>query len=166
MGILSGNPVNEPMHYGEVFGTWTFITTAKGMIAGYQTQLNHTGDEDLRKLIEEAIQQAQQEIQQIEAILKDNGVGLPPTPAERPKASLEDIPIGARFQDPEIAASLAANIAAGLVTCSTLMGQSIREDIAMMFGQIHIQKAALGAKVLRLTKEKGWLIPPPLHHFE
>ncbi|WP_232698598.1 phage terminase small subunit [Brevibacillus daliensis] len=27
--------------------------------------------------------------------------------------------------------------------------------------QFHI---ALGAKVLRLNKEKGWLIPPPLHH--
>lgn len=166
MGILSGNPANEPMHYGEVFGTWAFVTAAKGMVAGYQTQLNHTGDEDLRKLIEEAIQQAQQEIQQIETILKDNGVGLSPTPAERPKANLEDIPMGARFMDPEIAASLSANIAAGLVTCSTLMGQSIREDIAMMFGQFHTQKATLGAKALRLTKEKGWLIPPPLHHSE
>jgi hypothetical protein len=61
---------------------------------------------------------------------------------------------------------LTATIAAGLVACSTIMGQSIREDIAMMFGQFHIQKAALGAKVLRLNKEKGWLIPPPLHHYK
>jgi hypothetical protein len=38
----------------------------------------------------------------------------------------------------------------------------VREDIAMMFGQFHIQKTALGAKVLRLNKEKGWLVPPPL----
>lgn len=60
MGILSGNPVNEPMHYGEVFGIWAFITAAKSMVAGYQTQLNHSGDEDLRKLIEESIQQSQQ----------------------------------------------------------------------------------------------------------
>lgn len=164
MGILSGNPANQPMHYGEVFGTWAFITTAKGMVAGYQTHLNHTGDEDLRKLIEEAIQHAKQEVQQIEALLKENGIGLPPTPAERPNASLEDIPIGARFQDPEIAASLSANIAAGLVACSKLIGESVREDIAMMFGQIHTQKATLGAKVLRLNKEKGWLVPPPLHH--
>jgi hypothetical protein len=32
-----------------------------------------------------------------------------------------------------------------------------------MYGQFHAQKMALGAKVLRLNKEKGWLIPPPLH---
>jgi len=55
------------------------------------------------------------------------------------------------------------NIAAGLVACSQLIGQSIREDIAAMFAQIHMQKVALGGKYLRLNKEKGWLIPPPLH---
>ena len=48
MGILSGNPTDEPMHYGEVFSTWSFLLTAKGAIAGYQTHLNHAGDEDLQ----------------------------------------------------------------------------------------------------------------------
>lgn len=36
----------------------------------------------------------------------------------------------------------------------------------MMFGQFQVQKAALGAKVLKLNKDKGWLIPPPLHHYK
>ncbi|MFJ7727841.1 DUF3231 family protein [Neobacillus sp. NPDC097160] len=166
MGILSGNPTDEPMHYGEVFGTWSFLTTVKCSVAGFQTHINHAGDEDLQKLLEEAIQGGQQEIKQIETILKANGIGLPPTPPERPKACLEDIPAGARFQDPEIAAALSMSIAAGLVSCSTIMGQCIREDIAMMFGQFHLQKAAIGAKVLRLLKEKGWLVPPPLHHYK
>jgi Protein of unknown function (DUF3231) len=44
-----------------------------------------------------------------------------------------------------------------------LIGQSIREDIAAMFMQFHIQKATPGGKFLQLNKEKGWLIPPPLH---
>lgn len=98
MGILSGNPKDEPLHYGEVYGVWAFLTAAKGLVAGNQTHLNHAGDEDLRKLIEEAIHASQQEIKQIETLLKDNGVGLPPTPPERPKAALEDIPAGARFK--------------------------------------------------------------------
>ncbi|MBR7553670.1 DUF3231 family protein [Allobacillus sp. GCM10007491] len=164
MGILSGNPTNEPMHYGEVFAVWSFLSVSKGLIAGYQTQLNHAGDADLKKILEEAIEAGQRESKEIEALLKENGIGLPPTPPERPKASLNDIPTGARFLDPEIATALSTNIAAGLVACSTIMGQSIREDIAMLFGQFHTQKAQLGAKVLRLTKEKGWLVPPPLHH--
>ena len=41
MGILSGNLTDEPMHYGEVFGTWSFLLTVKGLVAGCQTHLNH-----------------------------------------------------------------------------------------------------------------------------
>jgi len=163
MGILSGNPKDEPMHYGEVFGTWAFLTTTKGLIACHQTMLNHTGDKDLHKLLVEVINQGKQEHDQLESILKENNVGLPPSPPERPKANLEDIPVGARFQDPEISASVSIDINAGLVACSQIMGQCIREDIAQMFAQFHTNKAALGADFLRLNKEKGWLVPPPLH---
>jgi hypothetical protein len=163
MGILSGNPQEEPMHYGEVFGTWNYLLTAKSTIAGYQVQLNHAGDEELKKLLKDSIEGCQEEVKQVEILLKENGIGLPPTPPEPPHACLDDIPTGARMADNAIAASLSANIASGLVACSAIIGQSIREDVAMMFGQFHLQKAQLGAKVLRLVKEKGWLIPPPLH---
>ncbi|GAB4074078.1 DUF3231 family protein [Barrientosiimonas marina] len=164
MGILDGNPADEPMHYGEVFGVWTAVMGGKGLIAEYQTLVNHAGDEDLTKLLEDTIQQGQQEVKEMEELLKKNGVGLPPTPPERPKAHVEDIPAGARFMDQEIAASVAGQIAAGLVSCSEMMGTSTREDIARMFGQFHTQKATLGEKYLKLTKDKGWLVSPPLHH--
>ncbi|RKQ29667.1 DUF3231 family protein [Oceanobacillus halophilus] len=164
MGILSGNPKEEPMHYGEVHGTWSFINGGKGMIAGYQVFRNHAGDRDLIQLIDEVIKLSQQQIKEVETLLKENGVGLPPTPPERPKANLDDIPTGARAMDQEIAATMSADTAAGLISCSTMIGQAIREDIATMFGQFHTQKATLGAKILRLNKEKGWLVPPPLHN--
>ncbi|MEO4054376.1 DUF3231 family protein [Solibacillus sp. CAU 1738] len=163
MGILSGNPKDEPLHYGEVFGVWTNLATNYGMIAGYQTFYNHTGDEDLRKIIEDIIQGAREEVKQLEKILKVNGVGLPPAPPERPLARLEDIPPGAKFNDPEISAALSANLAAGLMACSQAMGMSTREDIGLMYGQFHMNTAQLGARLLRLNKTKGWLVPPPLH---
>jgi len=164
MGILSGNPKEEPLHYGEVFDIWSTLLIGNGAIAGYQTMINHTGDQDLKKLLQEALEICQQEKKQVEEILKENGVALPPAPPERPEACLEDIPAGARIQDPEIAANLSGGIAASLVAYSQVIGKSIREDIAMMYGQFHAQKVALGAKALRLNKEKGWLVPPPLHY--
>lgn len=163
MGILSGNPQDEPMHYGEVFGVWTYLMTNKGALVAYQTFLNHVGDNDLQEVIKEAIKNIQSENEQIEKLLKVNGVGLPPTPPERPLADTEDIPVGARFNDPEISAALSMDVAKGLVACSTIMGQSIREDIGTMFGQFHTTKAMAGVKMLRMNKEKGWLVHPPLH---
>ena len=103
------------------------------------------------------------ENKQLEVILKNNGIGLPPAPPERPKARLEDIPVGARFKDPEISATLSMNSSAGLVACSQAMTMCIREDIALMFGQFQLKKVQIGAKLLRLNKVKGWLVPPPLH---
>lgn len=163
MGILSGNPKDEPLHYGEVFGIWTNKATNNGLIAAYQTFINHTGDKELGNIIEEAIQGMKDENKQLEVILKINGIALPPAPPELPVAKLEDIPPGARFNDPEISAALSMDVAAGLVACSQAMGMSIREDVALMYGQFHLGKAQLGAKLLRLNKSKGWLVPPPLH---
>ncbi|KGR78074.1 DUF3231 family protein [Ureibacillus manganicus] len=165
MGILrsNNNPKDEPLHYGEIFAIWTHVLGNNGLIAAYQTLYNHTGDQDLAKLLEEAIMGAEQENQVLKDILKINGVALPPAPPERPVARIEDIPAGAKFMDPEISAKLSADIAAGLVACSTAMGMSTREDIAFMYGQFHMAKAQLGGKLLRLNKTKGWLIPPPLH---
>lgn len=49
MGILSGNPKNEPMHYGEIFSVWSASMLAKGMVSCYEAYLNHAGDKDLKK---------------------------------------------------------------------------------------------------------------------
>jgi hypothetical protein len=163
MGILSGNPQNEPMHYGEVFGVWSHLSSTKGLLAAYQTLINHTGDQDLKNLLEDLTQNMKQEIQQTENLLKVNGIGLPPSPSERPAANLENIPVGARFNDPEIAASVTRDIAAGIVACSQIIGQCIRVDIVMMYSQFHTTKVQYGARLLRMSKDKGWLVPPPLH---
>ncbi|MDQ0242667.1 hypothetical protein J2S09_000203 [Bacillus fengqiuensis] len=164
MGILSGNPQNEPMHYGEVSGTWAYLMTAQGMIAGYQVLINHTGDADLKAFLEDVIKNGlKPEVQALQELLKANGIALPPAPPERPSATIESIPPGARINDAEVAATVSADIAAGLVSCSTIMGMSIREDIGAMFGQFHMKKAQFGVTLLRMNKEKGWLIPPPLH---
>jgi len=163
MGILSGNPQKEPMHYGEVFSVWSYIASTKGLVAAYQTLVNHTGDQDLREYLNDAIRTMKEEIEQTENVLKANGVALPPTPPERPAASVESIPAGARFNDAETAIAVGRDLAVGMVACSQVIGQSVREDIAMMFGQFHTTKAQFALSLLRLTKEKGWLVPPPLH---
>ncbi|WP_100406835.1 DUF3231 family protein [Bacillus solitudinis] len=164
MGILSGDQKEQPMHYGEVFSAWTFLAGANGMIAGYQTFINHAGDVDLDKLLRNCIDQLRTEVESLEKLLMEHGVALPPAPPERPSAQVESIPAGARFTDPEIAAALSRDLMQGLMACSQAIGQCTREDIAQMYGQFHTQKARIAASTLRLNKDKGWLLVPPLHH--
>lgn len=163
MGILNGNPKNEPLHEGELFGIWSFITVNNGLVSLYQAFINHAGDKDLIAMLQEAVSTMKEENQQAAEILKSNGVALPPALPDRPVASAEEIPVGARIMDPEISAILAANVAQGLVATSAAIGHSIREDIATMFAQVHTKKVQFGSRLLQLNKEKAWLIPPPLH---
>ncbi|GGD04894.1 membrane protein [Thalassobacillus devorans] len=163
MGILTGDPKEQPLHYGEVFGMWSYLAVAKGNYTRYQTFMNHAGDKELKKLLEELIEGIKHESESIEEILKTNGIALPPSAPERSNATLEDIPVGARFNDPEVSAQVSADLSLGLVACSQVIGQCTREDVAMMFGQFHMNKAQAAAKALRLNKEKGWLVTPPMH---
>lgn len=161
-GILGGNPKDEPLHYGEIFGIWSASTMAKGAVSCYRAYLNHAGDHDLKKILGQLIDQAELEISECDTLLNDNGIAAAPAMPHRPEVKLEDIPVGARFADQEIAAKIAAETAAGLVACSQMMGQSIREDVGALFAKYHLTKAALGMKILHMNKKKGWLIPPPL----
>ncbi|KXH83844.1 DUF3231 family protein [Sporosarcina sp. HYO08] len=163
MGVMSGNPKNEPMHYGEVIGVWAFIAANNGLISGYEAFINHVGDGDLGKLVKEAIDLMKSEKKELEGLLKDNGIALPPAAPDRPKANAEEIPVGARFTDLEIATAVGSDVGKGLVSCSAVIGQCLREDIGMMFGKYHMERAKFGLKALRLAKEKGWVVPPPLH---
>lgn len=162
MGIMDGNPKNEPMHYGEVIGCWAFVAANNGLISGYEGFVNHAADQDLIKLLEEAINMMASENKEVEKILKNNGIVPPPSLPGRPKAIADEIPAGARFMDPEISAAISMNVGQGLVSCSAVMGQCLREDIAMMFGKYHDARALFGVKLLRMNKEKGWIVPPPL----
>lgn len=161
-GILGGNPKEEPMHYGEIFNVWSASMVAKGAISCYRAYLIHAGDHDLKKVLNALIDQAELEISECDTLLDDNGIASAPVMPNRPEAKLEDIPVGARFSDPEIAAKIAADNAAGLVACSQAMGQSIREDIGALFAKYHLTKTGLGVRILQMNKKKGWLIPPPL----
>jgi len=162
LGVLSGNPKNEPMHYGEIFIVWGSSTAAKGAVSCYQVYLNHAGDDDLKELISDYIDQAKNEIKELDQLLKDNGITPAPIMADKPRVKLEDIPEGARFMDQEIAAAISVDTSGGLVACSAAMASCIREDIAALYAKHHIEKVALAGRILRLLKDKGWLIPPPL----
>ncbi|PYI53052.1 DUF3231 family protein [Paenibacillus flagellatus] len=162
MGILSGNPKDEPLHYGEIYALWQCSSGAKLATSCYRTHLVHAGDDDLKKMLNEAIDQCGKEIEECDALLKANGIAPAPAMPEKPEAKLEDIPPGARLTDPEIAASLGIDFAGGLTMFSQAMAQSIREDVGALFAKYHATKTAMALKLLRLNKDKGWLVPPPL----
>lgn len=163
MGILEGNPKEQPMHYGEITAVWSYMGANNGLISGYEAFINHAEDPELIELLEEAIKTMKSENKDMGKVLKANGITPPPALPERPKADAQEIPAGARFMDPEISGAVSINVGQKLVSSSMAMGQCLREDIAAMFAKCHMNGVSFGAKLLSLNKSKGWIIPPPLH---
>ncbi|MDF2946647.1 MAG: yvdQ [Bacillales bacterium] len=163
MGILDGNPKKEPMHYGEVHAVWSYLVGLNASLVLYQLLTNHVGDEDLLNLLKDKIHTVKAHSEELEELLKDNGVALPEKPAEKPICDRDNIPVGGRFTDPEVAACMDREIVAGVVACSGIMGMSIREDIALLFAGYHAKVAQYGLRLMRIKKDKGWLLVPPLH---
>lgn len=164
MGILNGKSEEEPLHSGEVFNIWSYLHSTKAYLVTMQILINHTGDNDLKAFLEDLLENSfTQEADQTEIILKEAGIRLPPAPPDRPNVELQDIPAGARFNDAEIADLVKKELRTGKITCSYIMGIANREDIADMFEDFHTQKAEYALKLLNITKEKGWIVPPPLN---
>ncbi|HLR68008.1 DUF3231 family protein [Virgibacillus alimentarius] len=164
MGILDGKTEDEPLHAGEVFYVWSYLHHTKGYMVALQIFINHTDDHDLKVLLEDLLENSfSQENQQVEAMLKETGIRLPPAPPDRPNVDVQDIPAGARFYDGEIAAFVKKELMTGKITCSSIMGIAIREDIFSMFEDFHSQKAEYERKLLEVMKEKGWFVSPPIN---
>ncbi|UJF33612.1 DUF3231 family protein [Paenibacillus hexagrammi] len=162
MGILSGNQKDEPLHYGEIYDLWQFSMTAKGCVSANRAYQYHAGDKDLKKAIASIINQAELEISECDDILIKNGIVPAPALPERPETKMEDIPVGVKFTDQELCSMIGADNSIGLVSCSQIMSKATREDIGALFAKYHATKAAIGFNLLKMSKEKGWLIPPPL----
>ncbi|SET67885.1 Protein of unknown function [Oceanobacillus limi] len=164
MGVLSGKSEEEPLHSGEVYHLWSYLFNAKGYLVTTQVLINHTGDNDLKAFLEELLESVfTQEAQQVEALLKETGIRLPPAPPDRPNVEVQDIPAGARFNDAEIAILIQKELISTKVQCSYIMGIANREDIREMFGDFHTQKEENEVKLLQITKDKGWIVPPPIN---
>lgn len=71
------------------------------MVSG---KMYHAVDNDLKKILGDIINQAELEISECDIILINNGIVPSPALPERPETKLEDIPVGVKFSDQEIAA--------------------------------------------------------------
>lgn len=163
--MLEGNQKQkEPYHSGEIFHLWSYLYNTKEYLVTLQELNNHAGDQDLKAFMDDIQEDVyKQEEQQVETILKEAGIRLPPAPPDRPNVEVQDIPAGARFNDPEIAVLLQKELLSGKVMCSYIMGVCVDENVKNLFGEFHAQKEDYDVKLNKITKEKGWMVSPPVH---
>src|SRR5690625_3435581 len=118
MGEQSGKAQNEPLHAGEIFHLWSYLHSTKEYLVTLQILNHHSGDEDLKAFLDDVTENSfTHEEQQIESLLKETGIRLPPAPPERPDVELQDNPAAARFNEPEHPSQSKRIIVKGIKYC-------------------------------------------------
>lgn len=155
---------DQPLHTGEVYHLWNFLYQAKADNVTMQILINHTEDSDLKSLMEDLLENGfSEEEQQIETILKETGIRLPPAPPDRPNVEVQDIPAGARFLDAEIAVLTNKMLMNGRMVCSYMTSLLNQAEIRTLFEDFQTIKSEFEEKLLTLLKEKGWYVSPPIN---
>lgn len=119
---------------------WTLLTAIEEAKAICLALLNHTADPDLKRLIERAIKDIKEPTgRQVQELLTNEGVPMPPAAHAKAKANPDDVFPGAKLPDEEIAQLVLGKSEAVLVIIATGLVQVLREDVGAMLLRFQMQ---------------------------
>lgn len=156
--MIKGNLASLP--FREIFKLWSQLSTNQGYIAASHAFLQHTRDKQLKVMILEFIQCLKEDNKQLTLLLQNNGVLAPAASLAYSHMKLTDIRGKTTIKDSDISAILSMNIAASVIAVSQALETATTKKHLTKYRELHMRYALLGAKLIELSKKKGWLLAP------
>ncbi len=150
-----------PLHIGEAFGCWLYLSALHEEVPGLDIALNTTKDRDLIELIQESKKLGQSQLDKLEKFMINEGIPLGMSSEPKPKSDSASIPPGVKMTDYEIANFISAKIVSNTTLCATNMNQSIRSDMGLLWLSFLGEKAQFGFKLKTVMRKRGWIKNPP-----
>ncbi|MGE8033982.1 DUF3231 family protein [Lysinibacillus sp. NPDC093692] len=158
MELANGNLTS--LRYKEIFKIWTQIGVNNGYIASNHAFFKHAVDKKLKAIIVNFVQCLKEENKQLTALLKENGILAPTTSIDYGKLKMKNIRGKKAINDTEISTILSMNIASSVISVSQALEMSVKKKHTAKYGELHMRYAILGANLIRLSNDKGWLLAP------
>ncbi|PLT34071.1 DUF3231 family protein [Bacillus sp. V5-8f] len=152
------------LHTGEVTICWLYYTSMCEALQYEQDALNMTTDDEVIEMLRDAIKTCGSQVKRLEQFLTAEGVPLPTMPASKPKSDPEEVPLGVKLTNNEIANGVSAKIAYMNVQCANAQSQSVRTDVGFMFLEFQAELLTFGATLKPLMKKREWLRVPPYYY--
>ncbi|ARU60677.1 hypothetical protein CBW65_05950 [Tumebacillus avium] len=152
-----------PLHVLEVGNCWAYLAYLGDAVTVSQQALNMTTDEDLSGAIHEELKLIEMQKSKLQAFMIDEGIPLPPMTEQVPKCRQDEIPLGVKQTDYEIANALSLKISLSIVACAKAISEAVRVDYGIMFTQFLGQKIVYGTNLRTMMKKRGWLKIPPYY---
>lgn len=159
---LTDNHKN-PLHVGEAMACWTYLAFASEIVVYIEIGLNTTTDTELKNLYQDGYHLVTSHRSELSEFMKQEGVPLPEIPESKPQSDPNEIPLGVKFTDRQLANTISINFIVAADMCATSASQCLRTDTALMFLKFQTEKLSLGLKAKELMQKKGWLKVPPFY---
>jgi hypothetical protein len=153
----------SPLHVGEVMSIWTYLTVLDEAIRYEEVGLNTTTDNEVKELLVEAKQLCESQSQRLSYFMQKEGIPLPPNQQKKPVSEPNEIPLGVKLTDDEIANGVSLKIATAGVECAVGNSQSIRTDVGLIWTEFYTELLTFGATTKTLLRKRGWLKVPPYY---
>jgi hypothetical protein len=154
----------SPLHVGEVMSLWSYLSTLADEQVHSEAGINSTTDPELSKALHELVKMFKSQKQRLIAFLQTEGIPLPPLSESKPNSDPNEIPLGVKLTDDELANSLNIKIVLGVSSCATAITQAMRHDVVFIWVEFLLEYMTFGATMKTLLKKRGWLKVPPFYY--
>lgn len=155
------NEEKAPLHVGETMNLWMFLTTIHEANIFNQMGMNSTNDDELLEMLQDSTKTCEKQTKQVTDLLIREGIALPPLTQHKPATNPNDIPLGTKMTDDEIANGVSIKDVAVIMICATGITQSIRTDVGRLFLQLMLEKVTFDTSLKNMMIRRGWIKVPP-----
>ncbi|MGP4080468.1 DUF3231 family protein [Pseudalkalibacillus sp. R45] len=161
---LVDNEPKNPLHVGEVMGIWTYLTVINEAIRYEEIALNTTTDNEVKNLLIDAKKLCESQSQKLSNFMEKEGIPLPLTQPKKPISDSNEVPLGTKLTDDEIANGVSLKIVTAATECAIANSQTIRTDVALIWTEFYTEMLTFGATTKTLLRKRGWLKVPPYYY--
>lgn len=153
-----------PMHVLEVGDCWKYITILEEFIRYEEIGLNTSTDDEIIEMLKDAVKICESQVKRLSTFLRDEGIPLPDVTSAKPKSDPNEIPLGVKLTDSEIANGVAFKMVTMLQLCGIGQANAVRNDVAAMWLEFYSEVVTFGSVLKTLSRKRGWLKVPPYYY--
>ncbi|WP_042224996.1 DUF3231 family protein [Oceanobacillus manasiensis] len=153
-----------PLHTGEVTNCWVYYTMLHEFLRYEEVGLNTTTDDEVNEMLKDAMKMCKPQLKRLEEFMVEEGIPLPGLPGKKPISNGNDIPLGAKLTDDELANGISLKVAGAIIQCATGQAQVVRNDIGYIWIKFQLEMITFGTTLKALMRKRGWLRVPP-HYY-
>ena len=163
MSTVLDDEAESTFHVGEVMNLWTYLTMLEEANRFVEIGINTTTDDELIEALKYSWDDCNKQVIEVRKLLQNEGVGLPPTTEPKPKSDSEDIPIGVKMTDDEIANGVVMKLVSAISFCGVALSQSLRTDIGKLWYDFLNTRVKFSAYYMPIMRKRGWIKVPPYY---